>query len=312
MLRHKIIKTVFTCYCGKSSNITRYICSFHLFDNLIKYVCFLKWSLFRGGSRGGGPGGPGPPWPPKLRPQHQNWGPRMAVLGRSRSGPPPDQILDPPLLLLYHFLRANNSQGQIQDFPLGGTNPHWRGHQPLTQALFGENICKNERIWSCWGGGGRVLETFVCRSATDSDHTCIKILKHLLSALQSSFICDYLCVKITINLDYLKKPTLWVGLGEAPFIAWTWNLWAYKKPITNAKTQLLVAIVMKTLLQLGCHSNLHIPLATWVNIIRHCLATAVSELPLTAVAGGHSSQRCCPLMSQLTPPPSMTVWEITY
>ena len=34
----------------------------------------------------------------------------------------------------------------------GGTNPHWRGHQPLTQALFGENICKNKRIWSCWGG----------------------------------------------------------------------------------------------------------------------------------------------------------------
>ena len=50
-------------------------------------------------------------------------------------------------------------------FPIGGgANPHWRGHQPLTQALFGENIytickicktiCKNKRIWSCWGGGG--------------------------------------------------------------------------------------------------------------------------------------------------------------
>ena len=34
----------------------------------------------------------------------------------------------------------------------GGANPHWRGCQPLTQALFSENICKNERIWSCWGG----------------------------------------------------------------------------------------------------------------------------------------------------------------
>ena len=46
-------------------------------------------------------------------------------------------------------------QGRIQDFPLGGgggANPHWRGCQPPTQALFGENICKNERIWSCWGG----------------------------------------------------------------------------------------------------------------------------------------------------------------
>ena len=46
-------------------------------------------------------------------------------------------------------------QGRIQDFPLGGgANPRWRGHQPLTQVLFGENICKNERIWSYWGGGG--------------------------------------------------------------------------------------------------------------------------------------------------------------
>ena len=35
----------------------------------------------------------------------------------------------------------------------GGANPRWRGCQPPTQALFGENICKNERIWSCWGGG---------------------------------------------------------------------------------------------------------------------------------------------------------------
>ena len=34
----------------------------------------------------------------------------------------------------------------------GGANPHWRGHQPPTQALFSENICKNKRIWSCWGG----------------------------------------------------------------------------------------------------------------------------------------------------------------
>ena len=39
----------------------------------------------------------------------------------------------------------------------GGTNPHLRGCQSLTQALFGENICKNERIWSCWGGVHRKL-----------------------------------------------------------------------------------------------------------------------------------------------------------
>ena len=51
---------------------------------------------------------------------------------------------------------VHTSQGRIQDFSLGGgggANPRWRGHQPLTQVLFGENICKNERIWSCWGGG---------------------------------------------------------------------------------------------------------------------------------------------------------------
>ena len=44
-------------------------------------------------------------------------------------------------------------QGRIQDFPFGGANPHWRGRQPPTQVLFGENKCKNKRIWSCWGGG---------------------------------------------------------------------------------------------------------------------------------------------------------------
>ena len=72
--------------------------------------------------------------------------------------------------MLSHFLgirvftNINPLQGWIQDFPWGGANPHWRGHQPPTQALFGENICKNERIWSCWGGG--TPETFVCRSAT--------------------------------------------------------------------------------------------------------------------------------------------------
>ena len=49
-------------------------------------------------------------------------------------------------------------QGRIQDFPLGGANPRWKGCQPLTQVLFGENMCKNERIWSCWGGG-RAPET---------------------------------------------------------------------------------------------------------------------------------------------------------
>ena len=54
-------------------------------------------------------------------------------------------------LMSEHF--SDSIQGWIQDFPLGGANPHWRGCQPLTQVFFCENICKNERIWSCWGGG---------------------------------------------------------------------------------------------------------------------------------------------------------------
>ena len=71
------------------------------------------------------------------------------------------------MLLIY-----SSFQGRIQDFPLGGANPHWRGHQPPTQVLFSENICKNERIWSCWGGGGWAPETFVCRSATAFTTCC--------------------------------------------------------------------------------------------------------------------------------------------
>ena len=53
----------------------------------------------------------------------------------------------------------NEISGADPGLPVGGggTNPRWSGHQPPTQALFGENICKNERIWSCWGGGCRKL-----------------------------------------------------------------------------------------------------------------------------------------------------------
>ena len=38
-------------------------------------------------------------------------------------------------------------QWQIQDFPWGGRAPI-RGHGPLMWALFGESVCKNERIGS--------------------------------------------------------------------------------------------------------------------------------------------------------------------
>ena len=32
-------------------------------------------------------------------------------------------------------------------FPVGGGGP-------LMRALFGKNVCENERIWPCRGGGG--------------------------------------------------------------------------------------------------------------------------------------------------------------
>ena len=51
----------------------------------------------------------------------------------------------------------NYYTGADPGFPMGGANPHWRGRQPLTKVLFGENISKNERIWSCWGGARRKL-----------------------------------------------------------------------------------------------------------------------------------------------------------
>ena len=38
----------------------------------------------------------------------------------------------------------------------GGTRiSHWEGVGPPTRALFGENVCKNERIMSRRGGGVR-------------------------------------------------------------------------------------------------------------------------------------------------------------
>ena len=44
-----------------------------------------------------------------------------------------------------------------------GRGPIWGGRGTLTWALFGENICENERIGS--HEGGRAPEHFVCTSA---------------------------------------------------------------------------------------------------------------------------------------------------
>ena len=43
-----------------------------------------------------------------------------------------------------------------------GRGPVWGGHGLPTRALFGENVCENERIES---HRGRAPENFVCRSA---------------------------------------------------------------------------------------------------------------------------------------------------
>ena len=40
-------------------------------------------------------------------------------------------------------------------FPVGERGAEQLGrHQPPTWALFGKNVCKNERLGSCVGGGG--------------------------------------------------------------------------------------------------------------------------------------------------------------
>ena len=38
-------------------------------------------------------------------------------------------------------------------FPVGAACTHWGVCEPLTWALFGENVCENERIGSHRGGG---------------------------------------------------------------------------------------------------------------------------------------------------------------
>ena len=64
-------------------------------------LCLAMRVLYRGGSRGAW--GPGPPRPPKMRPQHQNSTKLRPQNGSFRPvtiwAPPPDQILDPPLVV---------------------------------------------------------------------------------------------------------------------------------------------------------------------------------------------------------------------
>ena len=52
---------------------------------------------------------------------------------------------------IVEIVGARYTAGADPGFPVGGTPTLMRGRQSPTQTLFGENICKNKRIWSCWG-----------------------------------------------------------------------------------------------------------------------------------------------------------------
>ena len=54
---------------------------------------------------------------------------------------------------LLSFRQHMTEQGRIQDFPLGGRQPSLEGVPTSDTGAFWWNIYKNERIWSCWGGG---------------------------------------------------------------------------------------------------------------------------------------------------------------
>ena len=45
--------------------------------------------------------------------------------------------------------------GADPGFPVGGGAEPLGGRQPATWALFSKNVCENEKIGSCWGGGAR-------------------------------------------------------------------------------------------------------------------------------------------------------------
>ena len=68
--------------------------------------------------------------------------------------------------------KSSGDQWRIQDFPWGPCT-HW-GCGPPTQALFGENVCKNERIGSHRGGRAPgtppldpPMEIYICDSKED-------------------------------------------------------------------------------------------------------------------------------------------------
>ena len=53
-------------------------------------------------------------------------------------------------------------EGQIHDFHLEGTSPHWAGCQPSTQVLFVKNVFNNEIIGSGLFLSVVEVETYSC------------------------------------------------------------------------------------------------------------------------------------------------------
>ena len=62
----------------------------------------------------------------------------------------PTQIMNHTLWVAYLLFRNVIILVPMADpgFPVGGTCTHWGGHGPPMRALFGENVCENERIGS--------------------------------------------------------------------------------------------------------------------------------------------------------------------
>ena len=62
-----------------------------------------------------------------------------------------------PWIRIQGLLRSSvqHPPGADPGFPIGGCGPTLGGHGPPTWALFGENVCENERIGSRGGGGTR-------------------------------------------------------------------------------------------------------------------------------------------------------------
>ena len=74
-------------------------------------------------------------------------------------------------------------QWRIQDFPSGGRRAVG-GCRPLMWALFGKNVCKNERIGSCWwwcwwGGGGRTPASPPGSANAKCPKICPSVIPHV-------------------------------------------------------------------------------------------------------------------------------------